>query len=250
MGGKDAFIAVQSVACCAGLHPYQDRSAALLRKAAQLRNAPALGATAAADPLLARFPSVAEGVAAIPKGCTLQECQHAVTRIVDGFVGLNGLENEQQLADLGEAVRDAAFRKCNTRPTLAQLTTAMSWVSHTHGIALSVPRTSFHKRPLDGLPGWYLCGSADLVGDGLVVITKLRLSRLKYALAPHEEAHLQALMHLMDVQSAALLEVHATEGMSMQRLDRKAEEWASLTAALLSFAQEALVEAARPESTC
>jgi hypothetical protein len=151
--------------------------------------------------------------------------------------------SEARLAAACQHVRAVAYKRCNLRPSPAQLKRVMAWALQTHAMDLKTPKQpSFVKRKLQQQHGgctWYLCGSPDLVGHDLVAIVKPRLSRLQYALADHEEAHLQALMHLMDVSTGAVLEVHAGSGMmTLQRVHRKAEDWAALEQDLLAFSKE------------
>lgn len=260
---KDAFIAVQSVAGCIGLHPFQDRQTLLLRKLEQVypeiyyhhQRSPTTPPPAAAvvgDELSAKFPDICAYLARLPVGCSPEQSHQATHYVMDAIARSNDTDlSDGELEAIYKHARNIAYKKCNLKPTASQLKTAMAWALQTHGIALK-PHNRFVKRRLLGADhhhhdddgddvAWYLCGSADLVAvdtsdvEGMVVIVKVRLNKLQYSLADYEEAHLQALMHLMDVPTAALLELHATEGMSLQILERKAEDWAMIKEGLLVF---------------
>ncbi|WIA10867.1 hypothetical protein OEZ85_011033 [Tetradesmus obliquus] len=179
---------------------------------------------------------------AIPLGCTPAQSTDAIASIANRLPGAGLSEHELEMACTN--VRDAAYRKCSMRPSTEQLKTAIAWAKQTHGIALRRPKQEFVKKLLTATPylgqTWYLCGSTDFMaarGD-MVVLVKLRLHRLQYCLAPHEEAHLQALMHLMDAPTAGLLEIHPIEGMTLQRLSRQVEEWAVIQQGLTEFLEE------------
>lgn len=237
---RQAYIGVQSVACCTGLHPFQDRSAAVARRKAQACHGDALVPAPRQQPL-ELVPGVKEALLALPTGCSPEQCRSAVASIMRGLATQHLVLSEDELLALCRQVREVAMGRCNLRPTHDQLAAAIAWASQTHAMALRRPDTNFHKRLLCDHPSgtsWYLCGSADLVGADAVVLVKVRLHGLRYSLAPYEEAALQALMHLCDMPMAGLLEVHGGEGMTLQLAERKAEEWVALSRGLLEFIGE------------
>lgn len=247
----EAYIAVQTVASCIGLHPFQDRKTAFYKKLQQTypqayydkyKDTLVPRIDAACELACSKCPDIQAGLAALPHGCTPEQSQEVVASTMQKIMRMKLTDAE--LAAVCKHIRDAAFKKCSMKPSSEQLKAAMAWAYQTHGIAFSQPsKQSFLKKQVHksiDATTWYICGSPDLVAgkNEMVVVVKLRLQKLQYSLTPCEEAHLQALMHLTDAPIAAILEIHATEGMTLQRLDRKAEDWDMLQAGLVQFIKE------------
>lgn len=232
-----AFIAVQTVPCAIGEHPFKDRDQSVKLKHAQVFGTKQSPTIECSDAVL-QHPCIKPHLDRLeePK-CTPVDCHKALRAIMDSL--LANIPPELDVASAYTLVRDAVFQKCNYRPGQDLLQQAASWLQHTYGIR-GMRTTKFTKKPLwqGSKAHWYLCGSADMANSEIAVIVKTRLTGLQHGLSHSEEVMLQALMHLLDLPRAAVLEVHETQGMDLLQLDRCACQWARCQALLIAFAAD------------
>jgi hypothetical protein len=232
-----SFISIQAVPSCVGEHPFQSREAALAKHVAKLGKDTTFelpqSSTTPALPT-----AVLGALAALPHGCSPAQSEATARAAIEQLIALACVMSEDEFEAACSSVREHAFAKCNASPSPDLLTAAIAWAKQTHGIVLRVPPApAFKKTPLCTAAKrvWYLCGSADLVGDDLAVLVKPRLHRLQYGLPAFEAVTLQALMCLEDATEAAVLEVHPDQGMTLQRIHRDTADWARLKHQLIAF---------------
>lgn len=240
-----AFIAIQSVAGVIGQHPFQDRDSLVLQKRARLfgtngsSNKESLNRQKAHEHQVLEHAHVRSSLDALPSDSSPSHCSKVLKSIMDTLVVSADTQQDMDLDQAYKVVRDAVFERCRLCPSKGLVQQAVAWAKRVYDLHLETPRVTFVKRALcQKRQQWFLCGSAHLIGHEVAVIIKTRLNNLQHGLAHNEEVMLQALMYLLDLPRAALLEVHEHQGMGLLLAERCTSSWARISVELAAFATE------------